>query len=40
MSDHSTIQVSNELKKFLDKNGSKGESYDQVLKKLLKDKFK
>ncbi len=36
--DKSTIQVSNETKSRLDKLGAKGDSYDDIVKKLLDDK--
>lgn len=39
MKGKTTIQVSRELKKFLDSKGKKGESYDQILRKLLKTSY-
>lgn len=35
MKGKTTIQISRDLKKFLDSKGKKGESYDQILHKLL-----
>ena len=39
MKGKTTIQVSRELKKFLDSRGKKGESYDDILRKLLKTSY-